>query len=133
VTLLLASVLACVHDVEREASPGASNAALQRGRALLGRNCVGCHGDDLSGSPVAGWSPNLTPDAKTGLGEWTRAEVIAALRTGIRRDGRTLCSTMPRFAENELSNEELNDIVLTLTSASLEPKDSPRRDACKRP
>ncbi len=39
--------------------------------------------------------PNLTPDKETGLGDWSRGEIIAALRTGVRPDGRLLSRIMP--------------------------------------
>ena len=38
--------------------------------------------------------PNLTPD-KTGLGAWTNEQIVAAIRTGMRPDGRQLAPTMP--------------------------------------
>ena len=39
--------------------------------------------------------PNLTPDAETGLGRWSDAEILAALRSGARPDGRLLAPIMP--------------------------------------
>ena len=38
--------------------------------------------------------PNLTPDKETGLGDWTEAEIVTALQTGVRPDGRTLAPIM---------------------------------------
>jgi mono/diheme cytochrome c family protein len=34
--------------------------------------------------------PNLTPDPETGLGKWSIAEIVTALQTGKRPDGREL-------------------------------------------
>src|SRR5215470_5618644 len=36
------------------------------------------------------YAPNLTPDAETGLGKWSEADIVTALRTGVRPDGREL-------------------------------------------
>src|SRR5438270_5738181 len=40
-------------------------------------------------------APNLTPDPETGLGKWTEAQIVTALRTGKRPDGRELAPIMP--------------------------------------
>jgi mono/diheme cytochrome c family protein len=39
--------------------------------------------------------PNLTPDKETGLGNWSRNQIITALQTGGRPDGRILAPIMP--------------------------------------
>jgi mono/diheme cytochrome c family protein len=39
--------------------------------------------------------PNLTPDAETGLGKWSKVEIAKAIRTGTRPDGRQLAPIMP--------------------------------------
>jgi len=39
--------------------------------------------------------PNLTPDKETGLGTWTAEQVVAAITTGERPDGRVLVPSMP--------------------------------------
>ncbi len=39
--------------------------------------------------------PNLTPDKATGLGNWSEKEIVAAIRTGVRPDGRVLAPAMP--------------------------------------
>src|SRR5579875_2519620 len=38
---------------------------------------------------------NLTPDRETGLGNWTTGEIVTALTTGKRPDGRLLAPVMP--------------------------------------
>ena len=35
-------------------------------------------------------APNLTPDRETGLGNWSRDQIITAIQTGVRPDGRVL-------------------------------------------
>lgn len=39
--------------------------------------------------------PNLTSDPETGLGNWTEAQIVTALTTGARPDGRILAPIMP--------------------------------------
>ncbi len=41
------------------------------------------------------YPPNLTPDIETGLGTWSSADIVGALKTGIALDGRILSSAMP--------------------------------------
>lgn len=63
--------------------------------------CTGCHGPDLSGSPVESFGPIGTmspPNITTGQGgvgsQYTDAELARAIRHGIGRDGTSL-SFMP--------------------------------------
>jgi len=62
-------------------------------------------------------APNITPN---GLGDWTDAEIIAAITKGVRRDGRRLMPPMaiPYYAT--MSSFELEAIVAYLRS--LPPK-----------
>lgn len=97
--------------------PGAEadEAEIARGKYLVAiAGCGDCHTPGgLSGTPdttrFLGGSdvgteipgvgvflgPNLTPDKETGLGTWTREQIIAAFRTGVRPDGRVLAPVMP--------------------------------------
>ncbi len=57
---------------------------------------------DLTGRIVN--TANLTPDGETGIGKWTEAHFVKALREGIRPDGRILRYPMarcPEFTEGE--------------------------------
>jgi mono/diheme cytochrome c family protein len=96
----------------------AQNAKVERGKYLvtLG-SCTDCHtpgyffGEPdmdryLSGSEVGFEIPglgvfygsNLMPDKDTGLGNWTDAEIEAAIRSGKRPGGRELAPIMPWHA-----------------------------------
>lgn len=94
---------------------GAEAADAGRGEYLATiMDCAGCHtGGALLGAPdparhLAGaevgfqipglgvfYPPNLTSDAKTGLGDWSAQEIINAVREGVRPDGRQLAPVMP--------------------------------------
>lgn len=68
-------------------------------------NCMACH-TERGGAPWAGgramvtpfgtlYAGNLTPDARTGLGDWTADDFWRALHQGRSRDGRMLYPAFP--------------------------------------
>src|ERR1700712_4254207 len=78
----------------------ADEAQVGRGAYLFAAaDCVGCHTDvKANGAPLAGgrplatpfgtfFSPNITPDKATGIGNWSLADFRRALREGISPDG----------------------------------------------
>jgi mono/diheme cytochrome c family protein len=72
-------------------------------------------GFDLPGLGVF-VGPNLTPDKETGLGNWTRAQIVAALQTGKRPDGRELAPIMPWKAYANLTKADADAIAAYLQS-----------------
>ena len=114
----------------------ADPAAVARGKYLVGiSGCNDCHtpgyfmgkpdmarflaGSDV-GFEIPGLGtfvgPNLTPDKATGLGEWTDAQVLAALQKGQRPDGRMLAPIMPWHAFATLTPQDADAIVAFLRS-----------------
>lgn len=69
-----------------QSSSGTPDAqVLAQGKSLVASNgCAGCHGTTLAGGQVvAGWTaPGLNDDKRTGLGNWSAAEIAEYLRTG---------------------------------------------------
>lgn len=59
---------------------------------------------------------NLTPDAETGLGEWSDAEIVRAMRNGERRDGAVLAPVMPYAALHEVSDRDALAVARYLRS-----------------
>ena len=57
------------------------------------------------------YGPNLTPDKATGLGNWTDAQIVAAIQEGKRPDGRMLAPSMPWHAFAALTKPDVNAIV----------------------
>ncbi len=68
-------------------------------------NCIACH-TAPGGRPGAGgrafsikigtfYSTNITPDPATGIGTWSEAAFLRALREGVSRDGRQLFPVFP--------------------------------------
>jgi cytochrome c553 len=78
----------------------------QRGRELVTLGgCFSCH-TAIGGAPFAGgrpiptrfgmfYSPNITPDPRTGIGLWSAEDFWRALHQGVSRDGRPLYPTFP--------------------------------------
>jgi mono/diheme cytochrome c family protein len=59
---------------------------------------------------------NLTTDRDTGLGNWTREDIITAIQTGIRPDGRILAPIMPWRAFAGLTRSDAGAIADYLIS-----------------
>src|SRR3954462_4748013 len=60
--------------------------------------------------------PNLTPDRETGLGAWSEKEIVTAIQTGKRPDGRELAPIMPWRAFAELRQDDARAIAAFLKS-----------------
>ena len=69
--------------------------------------------------PNAGWTNlrwkklyarNITPDPETGIGKWTEADFMRALRVGLTPDGRILDPFMPWGAFQGLTDRDLKAI-----------------------
>lgn len=78
----------------------------------------------LGGSDVAFEMPglgafvgrNITPDKATGIGDWTMEEIVTALQTGTRPDGRILAPIMPWHAFAHLTRSNAYAIAAFLKS-----------------
>jgi mono/diheme cytochrome c family protein len=58
--------------------------------------------------------PNLTSDRETGLGSWSAEEIVTALQTGVRPDGRELSPVMPWPALAKLKKDDAYAIAAYL-------------------
>src|SRR4029079_901519 len=69
--------------------------------------CRSCHNQNLSGGNKVEnvMTANLTP---TGIGKWTEADFVKALRSGVRPDGRILSAVMPWPYTKNLPDDELS-------------------------
>ena len=85
----------------------------------------------LGGSDVAFEIPglgafagrNITPDKETGIGNWTLEQIVIALQTGKRPDGRILAPIMPWHAFAKLTADDAMAIAAFLQS--LNPVSNP--------
>lgn len=90
-----------------------------RGEVLAGAGyCSTCH-TTKGGQPFAGgypmktgfgviYSTNITPDPKTGIGNWSEAAFDRALREGVGRDGSHLFPTLPYDHFTKLSDADVS-------------------------
>jgi mono/diheme cytochrome c family protein len=62
------------------------------------------------------YGPNLTPDDATGLGTWSEAQIVAAITTGVRPDGRQLAPVMPWMGYSHLTEADAQAIAAYLKS-----------------
>jgi len=69
------------------------------------------------------YAPNITPDADTGIGKWTDAQVIAAIRRGERPDGSRLFPIHPYKYLSNIADDEIEALVAYLRS--VKPVNSP--------
>ncbi len=58
--------------------------------------------------------PNITPDRATGIGNWSEAQIVTALRYGRRPDGTSIGPPMPVDTYREMSDRDLAAIAAYL-------------------
>ncbi len=92
---------------------------VEKGRYLAtAADCVACHTIQNNGKPFAGGraietpfgnivSPNITPDAETGIGSWTDEQFDKAVRNGIRPNGSRLYPAMPYTSYTKMSRDDV--------------------------
>lgn len=112
-----------------QATTASAETAIERGRYLAAAGgCVSCHTEDRDGAePFAGgralatpfgtfYAPNITPDAGTGIGGWSEAQFLAALRRGRSPTGSAYFPTFPYTAYAGMSEEDAAAIYAYLMS-----------------
>lgn len=82
--------------------------------------CKGCHSPNLSGGAKIRDVPaaNLTP---AGIGKWTEADFVKALRAGVRPDGRILSAVMPWPKTKNLTDDEIRAMWIYLRTLPAAP------------
>jgi mono/diheme cytochrome c family protein len=105
---------------------------VSRGRYIV-RNaatCGGCHsanernpdGPLSGGTEFKDWrlgtirASNLTPDSATGIGAWSEADIVRALRNGQRPSGRVLAPVMPYDWMHRMSDADAYAVAYYLKS-----------------
>lgn len=129
-TLLLASLF----GLGFASGMACAESSVERGRYLVQSvaACGNCHtpqGPDgpLAGKALAGgmelgapafkaYASNITPDPETGIGRWTTAQVVAAIRDGKRPDGTTIGPPMPFSQYRAMSDRDVAAIAAYLRS-----------------
>jgi mono/diheme cytochrome c family protein len=118
------------------AASAAADDELSRGEYLANiMDCAGCHTTGallgkpdaqryLAGSEVGFqvpglgifYPPNLTPDHETGIGSWSADDIVKAVRTGERPDGRILAPVMPYGHYGKLTDPDAYALARYLKS-----------------
>jgi hypothetical protein len=62
------------------------------------------------------YPPNLTSDRETGLGAWSKDDIVKAVRTGVRPDGRQLVPVMPYPHYSKLTDTDAQALAAYLKS-----------------
>lgn len=117
-------------------TPASADDRIKRGEYLATiMDCGGCHtpgaltgrpdparhfaGSDV-GFQIPGlgifYPPNLTSDRDTGLGAWSEADIVKAVRTGARPDGRQLVPVMPYPHYAKLTDADAGALAAYLRS-----------------
>jgi mono/diheme cytochrome c family protein len=136
VSLLAALGLLAQPGAAQSAKSSSARAEIARGKYLVEfGGCIDCHtpgyffgkpdmpralGGSEVGFEIPGlgvfYGPNLTPDKDTGLGNWTKEQIVTALQKGTRPDGRQLVPIMPWKAFAKLTKADANAIAAYLQS-----------------
>jgi mono/diheme cytochrome c family protein len=119
------------------ASTSLAETPLERGTYLMNSvvACGNCHtpkgpdGHAIAGKELSGGDPidspvfhavpqNITADKETGIGNWTDAQIIAAIREGKRPDGTIIGPPMPIPFYRDMSDTDVKAIVAYLRAAT---------------
>lgn len=79
--------------------------------------------DKIFGLNFTTVSANITPHKQFGIGNWTDEEIKAALTDGIRPDGRKLARIMANSYYRNMSDADLNYLVLYMRSLKPQPEE----------
>jgi mono/diheme cytochrome c family protein len=133
---VLANVIRILVFLTALPAAAAADDTVERGEYLARiMDCTGCHTPGaLAGQPdfdryLAGsdigfqipgvgvfYPPNLTPDPVNGLGGWSAEDIITAVRSGVRPDGRELAPVMPWPSYGALNDEDAKALAAFLMS-----------------
>lgn len=116
----------------------ANDALIERGEYLfIAANCYACHTNiEKDGEPLAGgralesdfgtfYTPNITPDKKTGIGNWTDTQFVNAMVLGESPEGRHYYPSFPYLSYRDMSKKDLRAIKAYIFT--LEPVEKPNR------
>jgi mono/diheme cytochrome c family protein len=120
------------------AGVAAAQGDAKRGEYLAAAaGCIGCHTETREGAvPYAGgralktpfgtfYGPNITPDPQAGIGRWTPADFMRAMREGRRPDGAHYFPAFPYPSFTRISDADLGDLWAYLRT--LKPAAQPSR------
>jgi mono/diheme cytochrome c family protein len=97
--------------------------ALARGKYVFeASGCANCHTDRAKKGPLLGggaaiktafgsfFGPNISPHRTQGIGAWTEAQFIRAMREGVSPDGRHYYPAFPYTSFTRMTDQDLKDL-----------------------
>jgi mono/diheme cytochrome c family protein len=116
-------------------APAWSQGDPRRGEYLAkAGGCVGCHTEDKPGAaPFAGgralktpfgtfYGPNITPHPQAGIGRWSEADFVRAMRQGVRPDGAHYYPAFPYPSYTKITDADLRDLWAYLRTLAPNPR-----------
>jgi mono/diheme cytochrome c family protein len=120
----LAEIAGCAGCHTDGALVGEPNPGLQLAGSRLGI----AYTDPLRGTPPGvAYPSNLTPDPKTGLGNWTDAQIAAAIRAGDSGSGPGHLAVMTWPLYQHMTDDDVDAIVAYLRTLPPTEHEVPRR------
>lgn len=88
---------------------------------LIAAGCVACHTVLKDGAFLAGgrelktdfgsfFTPNITPDPETGIGNWSDEDFIRAMKKGVSPDGGRYYPTFPYTSYTRMTRQDMLDL-----------------------
>lgn len=125
-TLFFAGVFAGPLAAQTTETP-LSDPAVERGAYIFrAGGCLACHTDTKGGgAPLAGgrplktpygtfYTPNITPDPGTGIGTWSKADFVTALRHGTSPGGDPYYPAFPYTSYTGMTDQDMADLYAYL-------------------
>jgi len=96
--------------------------------------CIGCHTEEKKDAvPFAGgralkspfgtfYGPNITPHPEAGIGRWTEADFVRAIRLGERPDGKNYFPAFPYPSFTKIVDRDLRDLWAYLRTLAPSPR-----------
>jgi mono/diheme cytochrome c family protein len=132
-----ALALLAAGPIDAEAAEGAA----KRGEYLAkAGGCVACHTEERKdATPYAGgralktpfgtfYGPNITPHPEAGIGRWTEADFIRAMRFGVRPDGAHYFPAFPYPSYTKIADSDLRDLWAYLRTLPPSPRANQAHD-----
>ncbi len=134
--VLVAALVSCGGEAPVATVPPAAPdpAAVVRGEYLVNAaNCIGCHTDKQHGGALlaggkavetpfgAYYSRNITPDPVNGIGAWSDADFLRALRRGISPSGAHYFPAFPFPSFTRMTDSDIADIRAYLAAQPPQP------------
>ena len=96
--------------------------------AVVGSDGLPTGGSGLESNFGTFYAPNLTPDRATGLGDWSQADFVNAMREGISPSGQHYYPAFPYTSYSQITIEDLLHIKAYLDGLPAVEKSTPSHD-----